>query len=169
MQPPRAIRRLSFCHDTYAMTPAQMARLHRAAFTLERPWSAAEFSDLLQNPHVTIVTRPHGFALIRTVAGESELLTLAVDPAYQRQGTGRALTQDWLNTAQATAQTAFLEVAADNTAALALYHQIGFAQIATRSTYYARKNAAPADALILQMPLPFRQTLDKPAETPESG
>ncbi|MDF1729040.1 MAG: ribosomal-protein-alanine acetyltransferase, partial [Sulfitobacter sp.] len=68
------------------MKPADLARLHAAAFTRERPWAAAEFAALLENRHTALLTRPHGFALTRTVAGESELLTLAVDPAHQRQG-----------------------------------------------------------------------------------
>lgn len=132
------------------MTPQQLAALHLAAFKTERPWSASEFASLQASPYVAVFTAPFGFALSRTVAGESELLTLAVDPAHQRQGVGRLLTQTWLAAISDVASEAFLEVANDNTAALALYLSMGFAEIARRPAYYARKNAAFADAIVLR-------------------
>lgn len=135
------------------MTPDALAALHKAAFSRERPWSAAEFASLIDQPHVTVCADPHGFALVRTVAGETELLTLAVDPAHQRQGVGRQLTQDWLR--RCDAQTAFLEVAADNTPAIALYESLGFAQAGRRAAYYARKKGADADAIVMRRGLPL--------------
>ena len=137
------------------MTPDDLARIHRAAFTSDRPWRAREFADLLQSPHVALSDAAHGFALTRTVAGESELLTVAVDPAFQRRGIARQLLDSWLTAAKENAARAFLEVAADNHAAIALYHQLGFAEISRRRGYYARADAAPADALIMACDLTF--------------
>ncbi|MDG1169016.1 MAG: N-acetyltransferase [Sulfitobacter sp.] len=139
------------------MTPKQLAALHEAAFRTERPWSASEFQDLLQNPFVALFPHPYGFALSRTVAGETELLTLAVDPAQHRKGIGLLLTQNWLNANADRAETAFLEVASDNLAARSLYERLGFEIVATRAGYYARKNAASADALVMRCPLTFGQ------------
>lgn len=135
------------------MTPASMSALHRAAFDTARAWSTAEFTTLLENPYTTALTRPNGFALVRTLAGESELLTLAVDPGHRRQGIARALMQDWLNQITPDAQTAFLEVAADNLAARALYATFDFTLSATRKGYYARANAQALDALVLHRDL----------------
>jgi ribosomal-protein-alanine N-acetyltransferase len=135
------------------MTPERMADLHRAAFQSERPWSATEFHDLLASKFVRSIHDVNGFALTRTVAGESELLTLAVDPVFQRQGIGRLLTLAWLDSIADNAQSAFLEVAADNVAARALYTSFGFAEVAKRSAYYARKNAAAADAIVMRRDL----------------
>ncbi|MGC1503490.1 MAG: GNAT family N-acetyltransferase [Sulfitobacter sp.] len=132
------------------MTPAELSALHHAAFKTERPWSTAEFETLLASPYVTAFTVPHGFALSRTVAGESELLTLAVDPAHQRQGLGRHLAQTWLAAICDAASEAFLEVAEDNIAAHALYLSLGFAEVARRPAYYARKNTASAAAIVLR-------------------
>lgn len=132
------------------MTPAALATIHAAAFTQDRPWQEAEFASLLDSPFVQLFTRPGGFALTRTIAGESELLTLAVDPAQQRRGLGRALLRDWLAALPADCKSAFLEVAADNLPARALYDDQGFAQIATRRAYYARSGVPPVDAYILQ-------------------
>jgi len=47
----------------------------------------------------------------------------------------------------------FLEVAADNTAAIRLYEGLGFAIVASRKGYYARASAPPVDALILSLAL----------------
>lgn len=131
------------------MTPQDMARIHAAAFVQDRAWTAQEIADLLASPFVTYLGEPHGFALTRLIAGEAELLTLAVDPAAQRQGIGRRLLQRWMDGLEAQADTAFLEVAADNTAAIALYTSAGFHQTATRRGYYQRKDAPSVDALIL--------------------
>ena len=92
---------------------------------------------------------PGGATLTRTIAGESELLTLAVDPAQQRRGWAGPL-RDWLAALPADCESAFLEVAADNLPARALYADQGFAQIATRRAYYARSGVPPVDACILQ-------------------
>lgn len=151
------------------MTSKALARLHAAAFTRERPWSAAEFETLLQSPHVRAFTRPEGFALTCTVAGESELLTLAVDPAHQRQGIGRALIKEWLTKVAGTAERAFLEVASDNVAAIALYRSLGFETAGMRKGYYTRANSPPADAIVMQRSLTFGQTGESTAQTPESG
>ena len=135
------------------MTPLQMAALHNAAFENLRGWSETEISDLLDSPYTTAITRPAGFALIRTLAGESELLTLAVDPTFQRQGVARAIMQDWIASITPIAQTAFLEVAADNHPARALYAGFGFELSATRRGYYARQSAQAVDAFVLRRDL----------------
>lgn len=133
--------------------PDDLARLHRAAFTVSRPWSAAEIADLLKSPHVTLFCDPHGFALTRLVAGEAELLTVAVDPAHHRKGIAEGLLRDWLEGLTGQAETAFLEVAADNAAAQALYLKLGFADVARRKGYYARADAANVDAVIMRLAL----------------
>ena len=132
---------------------ATLAEIHRAAFATGRAWSAGEIEDLMRNPHVTLHAVPHGFALTRLVAGEAELLTLAGDPAHQRQGIARRLMGDWRDGLKGTAETAFLEVATDNLAAHALYRDLGFAEVARRPGYYARANAADVDAVIMRLAL----------------
>lgn len=134
------------------MTPEAMARLHARAFTLSRPWTTAEFEALLKTPGTEVFTAPGGFALTRTVAGEAELLTIAVDPDLQRSGTGRRLMQDWLQSGAAS--EAFLEVSQDNIAALALYISCGFAEVARRNAYYPRTQGPAQDAIVMRKALP---------------
>ncbi|MEP2717719.1 GNAT family N-acetyltransferase [Pseudophaeobacter sp.] len=137
------------------LTPQDMARIHSAAFTQSRPWSQQEFEALLDSPLTFATGDSRCFALVRVIADEAELLTLATDPAFQRQGLARTQMQDWQARAKARgATTCFLEVAADNTAALALYRAEGFAPCGQRSSYYARKNAPSVDAIVMQKELP---------------
>ena len=132
------------------MTPAAMAALHARCFTTPRPWTAAEFAALLAEPLVFATLAETGFALGRVVADETELLTIAVAPEARRNGEGRVLLDRFLRAARARgAGTAFLEVAADNAAALALYQRSGFAEAGRRRGYYHSPGNPPVDALVM--------------------
>lgn len=132
------------------MTPDHLAHIHACAFVQDRGWSSAEFADLLAQPHTELFTAAApGFALTRTLAGESELLTLAIHPDHQRRGLAQGLMQTWLATACNRADTAFLEVAADNSPAIRLYSQMGFTHSGTRKAYYARPDRPAVDALLM--------------------
>lgn len=146
-----------------------MAALHAAAFIDERSWSAAEFTDILKNDYVQAFTQPHGFALTSTAGGDTELLMLAVHPDQRRRGIARALSLQWLNGVRDRADIAFLEVAADNLPALALYTDLGFGITGRRVAYYARKTGPTVDALIMQQALPFGQGPDSTPFPPESS
>lgn len=131
------------------MTPEDMARLHAAAFAPERGWSVAEITALAAPPGFA-VTLQGGFALGRAIAGEAELLTLAVHPDARRRGTGRSLLERFLDAAAAHgAARAFLEVAEDNDAARALYLSAGYRLSGRRKGYYARPQGPPVDALVM--------------------
>ena len=129
-----------------------MAALYARAFPGSRPWSPAEIADLAARPGFA-VTVPSGFALGREVAGESELVTICVDPGAMRQGAGRALLARFEAEARARgAATAFLEVAEDNRAARALYAAAGWAETGRRRGYYARA-AGAVDAVTMSKAL----------------
>jgi ribosomal-protein-alanine N-acetyltransferase len=136
------------------MTAAEMAVLHAKAFSATRAWSEAEFVSLLTHAGTFYVGNPDSFALIRVVADEAELLTLATDPDKRRQGHARAVLAMALGQATSKgAATMFLEVAEDNRAAIAVYATTGFTQIGRRAGYYTPKNTAPIAALVMQMAL----------------
>jgi ribosomal-protein-alanine N-acetyltransferase len=137
-----------------------MAAAHRRSF--ERPWKAADIAALVDTPpgYGVVVEREGqtpdviGFLLARSMAGEAEILTLCVDPAERRAGIGAALLRAaMVAAASAGARAMFLEVGADNAAALALYHDAGFALAGRRHAYYPRPGAKPADALVLRLDL----------------
>lgn len=132
------------------MTPAEMAALHAATFITPRPWSEADIGELLASPFVFALQEPGGFLLGRVVAGEAELLTLAVAPDQRRAGIGRRLVQAFLTEARRRGgESAFLEVAEPNAPARALYSGCGFQPAGRRRGYYHRPDGGQEDALIL--------------------
>jgi len=86
----------------------------------------------------------------RAGAGEAELLTLAVAPQARRRGLGARLVNRFLYQARCrSAETAFLEVAADNAPAIALYTAAGFAPGGRRKGYYHHPDGTRSDALVM--------------------
>lgn len=140
----------------------QMARIHAAAFPESRGWSTDEFAALAQSQHVFFVSKPDGFAVGRVIVDEAELITIAVTPTAQGQGLGRALLRLFESTAQSRgADRAFLEVAEDNTRALALYRQVGWRESGCREGYYTRKTGEKLAAFLFEKTLKLRATPEK--------
>lgn len=136
------------------MTPDALAELHRACFTYPRPWSAAEFAGLLAADGSFLLSHTGAFLLGRIAGPEAELLTLAVAPDHRRQGLATALVQEFATVSQARgASEAFLEVAADNKAASALYAACGFQQAGIRPNYYQGANGPPVAAIVMRRAL----------------
>lgn len=95
-----------------------------------------------------------GMLLDQCLGPDGEILTLGVAPGWRRHGIAHALLQDFIVRARAGgAQRLLLEVAADNTAALALYDSFGFARQGIRRRYYRRANGPAVDAWRLCLPL----------------
>jgi ribosomal-protein-alanine N-acetyltransferase len=91
---------------------------------------------------------PLGFSLFRTLAGEAELLLLAVAPDHRRRGVGRSLLDAFLERARsAGAQRVHLEVR-DGNPAIAMYRSAGFSDAGRRASYYRGANGV-FDAITL--------------------
>ncbi|HRP08867.1 MAG TPA: ribosomal protein S18-alanine N-acetyltransferase [Gemmatimonadales bacterium] len=89
-----------------------------------------------------------GYLLGRVVADEGEVLSVAVDPALRRSGTGRRLLATALDAMVAAgAGTVWLEVRASNLPARMMYLDSGFVVAGTRRGYY---DQPVEDALILK-------------------
>lgn len=133
--------------------PEALAALHAQAF--DPSWSVAEFSSLLDTPGTFAVAETDGFILVRAVAGEAEIITLAVAPPARRRGLARRLIEQAVVRALALgAEALFLEVAEDNVPALGLYRGLGFEVVGRRRGYYARGGGdPPADALVMRLAL----------------
>ena len=72
-----------------------------------------------------------GFLVSRDVGGgEIEVLNLAVDPAFRREGIATALMQS------VPATHVFLQVRESNASAIALYEKLGFSEVGRRPDYY---------------------------------
>jgi ribosomal-protein-alanine N-acetyltransferase len=140
---------------THADGPA-LAELHASAF--DAPWPADEILRFAEDRGgVGLAVEADGalagFILCRLIAGEAEVLTLAVRPAARRRGIGRALLEAALVLATPIAESMFLEVAADNPGAVALYEGAGFERVGRRAGYYGRPSAGSVDAIVMRRAL----------------
>jgi ribosomal-protein-alanine N-acetyltransferase len=133
----------------------RVAALERVAFT--DPWSRRSFEELLAQPQVRGVAVDGddgclaGYALYTVVAGEGEILNLAVDPAVRRRGLGRRLLDAILDQMRAAGTThVFLEVRQSNRAAIQLYAASGFRSVSLRRGYY-RSPTEHAVTMTLQL------------------
>ncbi|MEE9429203.1 MAG: GNAT family N-acetyltransferase [Paracoccaceae bacterium] len=134
------------------MTPDAdwLSATHATCFPDARSWSTKEFTDLLRADGAHLIAKSKGFALARAVLDEAEILTIAVLPNARRLGFGGAILAELENALkQSKVAKVFLEVSANNRAALALYYRSGYLETGRRSGYYLTNDAAAQDALIL--------------------
>ncbi len=137
------------------------AKIHAQSFA--HPWGAAEFESLLAGRNVigqaaiaASFWRKNaraltGFVLSRRAADMAEMLTIAVAPAARGKGIGSALLMNHLSLLAAEgAKSLFLEVEADNRAALALYRSFDFREVGERKAYYRKADGMRASALVLR-------------------
>ncbi len=100
-------------------------------------WESADYLDhdcLIAVDRSEREGRVVGFLLSRrTAQDEREILNLAVDPAYRRQGIARRLLDAELVRGR---NTWYLEVRESNTPARKLYQDMGFQEVGTRDAYY---------------------------------
>jgi [ribosomal protein S18]-alanine N-acetyltransferase len=134
-----------------------LAEMHLLCFP-EDPWGARTMSEILALPGAFgwIALRealPAGFVLGMAVGSECEILSLGVLPQQRRTGKAQCLLDAvCVEARRRHAERIVLEVAVDNSAALALYRKRGFAQVGRRPAYY-RRGPEPIDALVLALPL----------------
>src|SRR5436190_577495 len=119
----------------------RLASAHAQAFDI--PWDEATLAGFLAGAGayalVAVDEDTLGMVLCRAVAGEAEVLTLAVPPWTRRKGVGLALMTAAIGAARAAGAVAmFLEVDVGNTAAVGLYERLGFARAGLRKAYYDR-------------------------------
>jgi ribosomal-protein-alanine N-acetyltransferase len=120
---------------------AAIAAVHAASFL--RGWGEDEFHRLILDrsvvAHRAVIGRTLiGFILSRTTAGEAEILSVAIAPAWRRRGFARPLLDLHLRRlAGLGARAVFLEVDEQNAPACRLYRQRGFYEVGRRQGYYA--------------------------------
>ncbi len=132
----------------------ELARIHALGFY--RGWPVADFVTFLSDKATPVYVacdarrRIAGFAIIRTVADEAELLSIAVESKWRSKGVGRALLQAvFADLMMSPARRMFLEVDENNSAAIALYRRLGFVTISSRKGYYTHPDGSAATALVM--------------------
>lgn len=128
-----------------------LAALEASSFDV--PWSATALRALLEDGLTRAWAQRdadgglRGAALLRIVAGEGELLRIAVRPEARRQGMARAILRGLLSAAaDACPHGVHLEVRASNVAARHLYAREGFVDHGRRRDYY---QAPREDAVLM--------------------
>jgi ribosomal-protein-alanine N-acetyltransferase len=132
-------------------------RVMEAAFdpAYGEAWTSAQLLTLFALPSARVCLArdgetPCGFAAARIAADESELLLLAVDPAWRGRGVGALLMADWQAWAEGRgAGDYFLEMRADNDA-VHLYRRCGFAECGRRPAYYRGADGVVRDAITMR-------------------
>jgi ribosomal-protein-alanine N-acetyltransferase len=116
-------------------------------------WTRSQCAGILPMHGVKLVVayeqamKPCGFALYRAIAGDAELLLLAVSSESQGRGVGRLLLNRFIEEANRDgANRVHLEVREGNPA-IGLYRSAGFAPAGRRRNYYRGANGEQHDAI----------------------
>jgi [ribosomal protein S18]-alanine N-acetyltransferase len=119
---------------------AAIAALHGVSF--RRGWGEDEILRLLLDRNVvtqrmTAGGKVIGFIMSRLAAGEAEILSVAVAPAWRGRGLSRQLLDLHLRRlAGLGIRAVYLEVGEQNAPACRLYRRAGFNEVGRRQGYY---------------------------------
>lgn len=145
------------------------ADIHRESFSPF--WSAGALASMFSSPGMrgAVIRRSaaravvEGFVLYRIVAGEAEIITIAVIEQCRKKGLGRELMVHVIRDCLTERlEKIFLEVAESNIAARKLYGSLGFKKVGERKGYYgqpaekkqiSRESVQSQDAVIMALDL----------------
>lgn len=138
-------------HTMQEADVTQVAALEAVCF--HDPWSEKSIQSELTNPLSCWIVAQEaekivGYVGSQTVLDESDMMNIAVSPAYRRHGIAEHLVQTLIDALRARGSHALtLEVRASNAPAQALYKKLAFQQIGLRKNYYRNPKE---DAMILR-------------------
>lgn len=130
----------------------QVAELEAICFS--DPWSERSVASELTNPLSLWLVAMDGEKLTgyigsQTVEGETDMMNVAVHPAYRRQGIAEQLILELVKSLkEKDSHSLTLEVRSSNTPAKNLYEKLGFTQVGLRKNYYRNPKE---DACILKI------------------
>ncbi|MGL6188077.1 MAG: GNAT family N-acetyltransferase [Holosporales bacterium] len=143
-----------FLRDVKEIPPAICAQIHQGVFH-DSSWSIQSFQELfaLNSTFGKALWSPleescWGFYMAQHAADSCDLLTILVQKRQKKKGWGTFLLESFLEDArQKGVKKVFLEVAADNHAAISFYKKSGFKNIGKRPKYYRKNGNLYFDAL----------------------
>ncbi len=138
-----------------------LSEIHFSVFEnlAEQAWSKKEFQDLFsikgtQAYVICLKSNPIGFALLREVAKEVEIITFCILPNWGNNGYATLLLEWIINKLQLQSfKQLFLEVRENNVVAIKLYEKCDFKQVGRRKGYYDNHQGGKLDALVMQCDL----------------
>ena len=122
-------------------------------------WTRSQCAGILPMPGVSLTVarsddgETAGFSLCRTVAGDGELLLLAVAPKFRRRGIGWALLERFMEDARDDGCSRLHLEVRDGNPAIAMYRAAGFEAAGRRRKYYRGRTGGEFDALTFTRPL----------------
>lgn len=129
----------------------QIAELEKLCF--QDPWSEKSIASELGNKLSLWLVAMDGQKVVgyvgsQTVLGETDMMNIAVDPNYRRQGIANQLILTLIQQLSVRdSHSLMLEVRVSNEPAISVYRNLGFAEVGIRKNYYRNPKE---DALILR-------------------
>ena len=134
------------------MTPKEMSELHSVCMNGYQTWSEAYYKKLLKSKISIFKISPFGFGCARLIKDEAEILMILVKPNARRNGHATLILKKLTEELRSLGcGKIFLEVAAPNKEAIALYLKNHFRCIGHRSKYYSLIGGQKVDALVLKV------------------
>ena len=121
---------------------------------LDTAWSERQILETPDNPNATYIVaicenEICGIGSMYCVAGEGQIMNIAVSEKYRRRGIAEGIMQSLIESAvKNNCENITLEVAENNISAISLYKKCGYAVIARRKGFYKG-----TDALIMEKAL----------------
>ena len=110
-------------------------------------WNYSVFKSELESDssHYLVVkdnSKIIGFAGIKVILPDADIMNIVVKKDFRNQGIGSLLLKELINLSKSlNVKNLFLEVNQRNTPAILLYNKFGFKKISTRKNYYKNNNA----------------------------
>ncbi len=130
-----------------------LTEIHAECFP--RYWNRQAFTDFftVKDTFAFLVEenkKAIAMMVYRVTFDQADVLTVAVLPAWRRQGIAKMLVEGMLDKCKKLgAKKLFLEVEVGNDSAIKLYENMGFTHISRRKLYYQQLDGSLTDALVM--------------------
>ncbi len=138
------------------LSSVELAKLHKRCFP-DKPYSEQTMKYFLDNDKYVILSGKFSLAITLIFQEISEIITIAVDPSYRKNGLGSKLLSQIVQIAKNKgSKKIFLEVSSQNQVAIRMYKNAGFKTIYVRKNYYSLVDKTLCDALVMALKLDNR-------------
>jgi ribosomal protein S18 acetylase RimI-like enzyme len=156
VRPPDVTMKAPVISKTILTDIPAIAAVHAENFAAYA-WTETQFKSSLEldTTHAwtaRVGSQITGFIVCQATQDQWDILMIGVAPTHQRHGIGETLIRQALQGASSDKAKLFLDVAADNVAALALYKKCGFVQTGQRQRYYVRGDKQIDAVLLTRFP-----------------
>jgi len=128
---------------------SKLSTMHADCFA--KNWSERDFAEMFDFAGTFAIIAEQGFAVIRILFDEAEIITVGVEKSARKQGVAAKIVAQMLEfVTQKQVANIFLEVRKSNIAAINLYQKFDFKIISTRKNYYHNDDGTSEDAIMMR-------------------